>query len=134
MLRELRKVPIPDDDSAGKVFVAIALICWLGGWLSHAVSWAFLAFVVYAAIAAIAECAKFRNPEKYSQGLLGFGPQPWLDDATGAVAGVIVFGVAAFYDLHVIAALVASFASFVFFTARGTQRQAEREKERRERW
>lgn len=134
MLRELRKVPIPDADNMGKSIFAVLIACIIVGLISHVISWVILGFAVYAAIAAIAECERYRKPEKYTQGLLGFGSELWLDDATGAAAGLVLFIIAAFLDLYFVAAILTAVAAFAFFAARDIQRDAEREKEYRDRY
>jgi hypothetical protein len=129
-LKELKKIPIPDDGKNIIVAVIIGAVSLVLGWLIHdAVSQVILAAAVFIFASGVLEWEKQRIPGKYPEGFFGFGAA--YDDIGLGLGALIVFLIAAYLGLHLIAAIITIALVYLFMEMEEDRRTNEHRSQRR---
>jgi hypothetical protein len=129
MIKELKEMPLPDD---GKNIIAviIGVVSLVLGWLIHdAASQVILAAAVFIFVSGALEWEKQRLPGKYPEGFFGFGAA--YDDIGLGLGALIVFLIAAYLGLHLIAAIVTIALVYLFMEIEQERRENEHRSQRR---
>lgn len=128
-MKELKELPIPDD---GKNIIAviIGVVSLVLGWLIHdTVSQVILAAAVFIFASGALEWEKQRTPGKYPEGFFGFGAA--YDDIGLGLGALIVFLIAAYFGLHLIAAIATILFVYLFMEMEQERRENENRSRRR---
>jgi len=129
-MKELKELPIPGD---GKNIIAViigAISLALGWLINDVVSQMIMAAAVFVFASGVLEWEKQRTSDKYPEGFFGFGAAN--DDVGLGLGALIVFLIAAYLGLCLIAAVITIALLYLFMEMGEDRRENEYRSQRRD--